>query len=74
MSCETRRSGAEDGCERVLQIVESGDFFGEISLLDRGPRTAMATVLEDVKALVIDRSLSSSVAGCQSTGSRSAPW
>lgn len=39
----------------VLQIVESGDFFGEISLLDRGPRTATATVLEDVEALVIDQ-------------------
>ena len=39
----------------VLQIVESGDFFGEISLLDRGARTATATVLEDMEALVVDQ-------------------
>ena len=39
----------------VLQMVESGDFFGEISLLDRGPRTATATVVEDMEALVVDQ-------------------
>src|SRR6185295_18427776 len=32
-----------------------GDFFGEISLLDAGPRTAAAMVLEDLEALVVDR-------------------
>lgn len=39
----------------VLQVVDGGDFFGEISLLDRGPRSATATVLEDIEALVIDQ-------------------
>ena len=32
-----------------------GDFFGEISLLDGGPRTASAVVTEDLEALVLDR-------------------
>jgi uncharacterized membrane protein len=32
-----------------------GDFFGEISLLDEGPRTATARSLVDVEAIEIDR-------------------
>ncbi|MFO0665193.1 MAG: DUF1003 domain-containing protein [Polyangiaceae bacterium] len=43
------------GDKVVLQTVEAGDFFGEISLLDRGARTATATVLEDIEALVVDQ-------------------
>lgn len=32
------------------------DFFGEISLIDGGPRTATAKAVDDVEAVVIDRS------------------
>src|SRR5439155_9848723 len=32
-----------------------GDFFGEISLLDGGPRNASALVKKDTEALLIDR-------------------
>jgi uncharacterized membrane protein len=39
----------------VLETARSGDFFGEISLLDGGPRTASATVVEDLEAIVVDR-------------------
>jgi uncharacterized membrane protein len=39
----------------VFETCGPGDFFGEISLLDQGPRTANATALEDGEALVIDR-------------------
>ncbi len=39
----------------VLETARAGDFFGEISLLDGGPRTASALVIEDVEALVVDR-------------------
>jgi uncharacterized membrane protein len=39
----------------VLETVRAGQFFGEISLLDAGPRTASAVVTEDLEALVIDR-------------------
>ncbi len=39
----------------VLETPHAGDFFGEISLLDEGPRTATCLVVEDVEALEIDR-------------------
>jgi CRP/FNR family transcriptional regulator, cyclic AMP receptor protein len=39
----------------LLQRARAGDFFGEISLLDGGPRTASALVTEDLHAVVIDR-------------------
>ena len=39
----------------VLAVAEHGDFFGELSLLDNGPRTATATALEDTDTLVLDR-------------------
>jgi len=38
-----------------LERAEPGDFFGEISLLDAGPRTATATVLESGEGIVVDR-------------------
>jgi uncharacterized membrane protein len=39
----------------ILQIAATGDFFGELSLLDGGARTTSALVLEDTEALVVDR-------------------
>ena len=39
----------------VLETAHQGDFFGEISLLDGGARTASAHVTEDMQALVVDR-------------------
>jgi len=42
--------------ERVtLEHNGPGDFFGEISLLDAGPRTASAVVVKEGEALLIDR-------------------
>jgi uncharacterized membrane protein len=38
-----------------LERAEAGDFFGEISLLDAGPRTAAAKVLEAGEAIIVDR-------------------
>ncbi|HEX2570640.1 MAG TPA: DUF1003 domain-containing protein [Polyangia bacterium] len=38
----------------VLETARPGDFFGEISLLDQGPRTASAVALTDVRALLVD--------------------
>jgi uncharacterized membrane protein len=39
----------------VLETAGPGDFFGEISLLDGGPRTASAVVTKDLEAVVVDR-------------------
>ena len=39
----------------VLETPTANDFFGEISLLDEGPRTATAVALKDVEALEVDR-------------------
>jgi uncharacterized membrane protein len=43
------------GEEMRLESPTAGDFFGEISLLDEGPRTASAKAVTDVEVLEIDR-------------------
>jgi uncharacterized membrane protein len=43
------------GQKIVLTISEAGDLFGELSLLDSGPRTATAVALSDTELLVLDR-------------------
>ena len=45
----------DTGETMVLERAQAGDFFGEISLLDMGPRTATAKVVTDVEAVVVDR-------------------
>lgn len=45
----------DTGGRIVLETARVGDFFGEISLLDGGPRTASAVVVEDLEAIVVDR-------------------
>lgn len=39
----------------TLEKPKEGDFFGEISLLDEGPRSATAKALTDVEAIEIDQ-------------------
>jgi uncharacterized membrane protein len=45
----------DTGEKIVLEVVREGGFFGEISLLDEGPRTASAQTMTPVEALVVDR-------------------
>jgi len=45
----------DTGQRIVLETARTGDFFGEISLLDGGPRTASAVAKTDVEAIVVDR-------------------
>ena len=45
----------DTGDKIVLEVARQGDFFGEISLLDGGARTATALVVEDLDALIVDR-------------------
>jgi CRP/FNR family cyclic AMP-dependent transcriptional regulator len=45
----------DTGERLVLETARRGDVFGEISLLDGGPRTASAMATEDLEAVVVDR-------------------
>jgi len=45
----------EDGEEMVLAVQGDGDFFGEMALLDQGPRSASAVALHSTLLLEISR-------------------
>jgi CRP-like cAMP-binding protein len=44
-----------DGHELILNVIEAGQLFGEIAMLDGRDRTADATILEPTELLTIDR-------------------
>ena len=48
-------SFSEDGKEVIFAILESGDFFGETSLLDGLLRSASCVTLEDSQMIIIER-------------------
>jgi len=43
----------EDGNEVILSILKEGDFFGELSLLDKEPRSASVITLTDTSLFLI---------------------
>lgn len=43
------------GQKITLTVAEEGQLFGELSLLDSGPRTATAVALDEAELLVLDR-------------------
>ena len=45
----------DTGEKIVLETCTRGDFFGELSFLDTGSRSATATVTEELEALLMDR-------------------
>jgi CRP-like cAMP-binding protein len=49
----TKLSG--DGREKILELLEEGSFFGEMSLLDSAPRSASVKALTDVRILALAR-------------------
>jgi hypothetical protein len=54
---EIVRAGAGESESRVVAVLEKGDFFGEMSLLEELPRNASARALTDSKVLEISRPL-----------------
>lgn len=49
-------SVSPDGRAVTYGLIRPGEVFGEIAVLDGGPRTADATVMEDSELLSLDRS------------------
>lgn len=47
--------GDEDGREITLKILTVGDFFGEMSLIDKQPRSASVTTLENTTLKVLSQ-------------------
>jgi len=45
----------EEGEELIISIFSDGDFFGELSLLDKAPRSADAVAITDTELLVLRR-------------------
>ena len=46
---------SEDGREKIMNFLEAGDFFGDMSLLDQAPRTASVKTLEESWLLALSR-------------------
>ncbi|MEO0369969.1 MAG: Crp/Fnr family transcriptional regulator [Pseudomonadota bacterium] len=46
---------ADDGRKLGFDVLSRGAFFGEIALLDPGPRTATAMALDDCNLLILNR-------------------
>lgn len=46
----------EDGKELTLNVMEEGDYFGELSLFDGNPRSTSAVTTENTDLLVIQKS------------------
>jgi CRP/FNR family cyclic AMP-dependent transcriptional regulator len=46
---------SDGGEEAILATLRSGDFFGELALLDGAPRSATATALDPAETLVVPR-------------------
>lgn len=40
--------------DKTLVVLGAGEFFGEMSILNKNPRSATATIAEDARLLVID--------------------
>jgi CRP/FNR family cyclic AMP-dependent transcriptional regulator len=49
----TKLSG--DGREKILELLDVGDFFGEMSLFDDAPRSASVKAMSDVRILALAR-------------------
>ena len=46
---------SDDGREKILEFLDAGDFFGEMSLLDNAPRSASVRTLIETRILALSR-------------------
>jgi len=46
---------SDDGREKIMNLFDAGDFFGEMSLLDQEPRSASVKTLEPSRLLALSR-------------------
>ncbi len=46
---------SDDGREKILEFLDTGDFFGEMSLLDNAPRSASCRALAETRVLALSR-------------------
>jgi CRP/FNR family cyclic AMP-dependent transcriptional regulator len=46
---------SDDGREKIMDFLEAGDFFGEMSLLDQAPRSATVRTLEVSQLMALSR-------------------
>jgi CRP/FNR family cyclic AMP-dependent transcriptional regulator len=46
---------SSQGADLTLAVLDPGDFFGDMALLDGGPRSASAMALAETSALVLER-------------------
>jgi CRP-like cAMP-binding protein len=46
---------SDHGRDAIFNVIPAGEFFGEIALLDGGPRTANAVAIEDSVLMIIAR-------------------
>jgi CRP-like cAMP-binding protein len=46
---------SSDGREKILELLDAGDFFGEMSLLDSAPRSATVKTMGEARVLALSR-------------------
>lgn len=46
---------ASDGREKTLAVIVQGEWFGEMALIDDGPRSATAEALENSKVIILKK-------------------
>ena len=46
---------SDDGREKIMDFLEAGDFFGEMALLDKAPRSATVRTLEPSRLMALSR-------------------
>jgi CRP-like cAMP-binding protein len=57
----------KDGCDVALAELKQGDFFGEIALVDHGPRSADVEAITDCRLYKITQAAISAIAGVYPT-------